>query len=701
MLASVQIDGVLYDSVGVRYKGFSSASTDRTKNPFNVKLDYVIEGQDHNGIDKLKLGNVIQDPSFVREILSYEIARKYMPASGANFAEVYINDVYWGLYANIEAVNKDFLNKHFGSRNNSFFKGNPEDLDLSGENSNLGNSYGTDSTDYYPYYDMKSDHGWTNLYNFIDVLNESPDSVANVLNVDRSLWMHAFNYTVINFDSYVGYAQNYYVYEDDHGRFNPILWDMNMSFASYRLTDASEHWSGFTIPQAQVMDPLLHHSSVSVQPRPLMRNLFENDTHRRMYLAHMRTIMEENFANQDYYVRAQGMQNIIDASVAADTNKFYSYTDFQDNINSTVSDLVDYPGITELMDSRTTFLSTYTGFTGAPDISNIAHGPATVSFGDDFTITAEVTDASYVMLAYRTASTELFTNVEMLDDGSQNDGAAGDGTYGFTIPAPGNAVEYYIYAENDSAGRFAPERAAYEFYKAEVQIAVGDLVINEFLASNSANNVDEDNDFDDWIELYNNTDFPISTSGLFLSDDADNKQKWALPSMVIEPGGYLTFWADDEDDEGMTHANFFVGSTGDSIFLSYDASNVIDSVIFGTQTTDVSTGRYPNGTGDFIAMPPTFGAQNDTLPTAVTYDFETQFEVFPNPAQAEVNIYVNYPKPYYLELRSIEGKLMLSRLMQPTEGVKTLYLAGVNEGLYFITISNDEMKQSKKLIVTK
>ena len=60
------MDGITYDSVGVRYKGFSSVSVNRIKNPFNIKLDYIIEGQDHQGIDKLKLSNCYQDPSFIK-----------------------------------------------------------------------------------------------------------------------------------------------------------------------------------------------------------------------------------------------------------------------------------------------------------------------------------------------------------------------------------------------------------------------------------------------------------------------------------------------------------------------------------------------------------------------------------------------------------------------------------------------------------
>ena len=45
ILADIVLDGITYDSVGVRYKGFSSVSVNRIKNPFNIKLDYIIEGQ--------------------------------------------------------------------------------------------------------------------------------------------------------------------------------------------------------------------------------------------------------------------------------------------------------------------------------------------------------------------------------------------------------------------------------------------------------------------------------------------------------------------------------------------------------------------------------------------------------------------------------------------------------------------------------
>ena len=115
LTGDLTINGTLIPDVGVRYKGYSSYGSDRVKNPFNIKLNHVHAGQRYQGVDKLKLSNVIQDPSFVREALSYEVARKYMPASRANYARVYVNDVYIGLYTNVESVNAEFTDLHFAT----------------------------------------------------------------------------------------------------------------------------------------------------------------------------------------------------------------------------------------------------------------------------------------------------------------------------------------------------------------------------------------------------------------------------------------------------------------------------------------------------------------------------------------------------------------------------------------------------------
>ena len=688
VLADIIIHGSSYDSVGIRYKGFSSASVNRVKNPFNIKLDYIIDGQDHQGIDKLKLSNVIQDPSFIREVLSYEISRKYLPSSQANFTNLYINDTLWGLYTNVEAVNKSFLIDHFDSKYNAFVKCNPENLNvqISAENSNLSNTHGTDSTNYESYYSLKSDYGWTDLYNLIDTLNNFPDSIEQVLNVDRALWMHAINYSLVNFDSYIGYGQNYYLYKDRTKQFNPILWDFNMSFGGFRLTDASQlYFNGFDIFQAQEMDPLIHHNFISVAPRPLMTNLFSDERNRKMYLAHIRTIMQENFINQDYYLRGQHFQNLIDTHVQNDTNKFYSYSDFTTNLTNQVSLVASIcPGITQLMDARSTYLSSYTGFSGEPIISNISTSQ-NINLGDDFWVTAEVLDATYARVSYRFGENQIFRNLEMFDDGLHNDGAAGDGVYGCKISNCSNSIDYYFYADNDSSGVFSPVRAAYEYYSIQLSVSSGDLVINEVMSNNMSTVTDNSGKFEDWIELYNTTNYPISTNGLFITDTLPNLHKWALPNHIISPNSYFVIWADEDGNQGAEHANFKLSNFGEQLILSNSDSSIIDSITYLPQLEDVSFARNPNGMGPFTMMLPTFNKNNNA--TSIHSISESSFVCYPNPFSDKLNI-ISEEGFFVMD---IFGRIIL----ESNHSEKTINTSSWYTGLYFIHLKDDSNKTFK------
>ena len=123
LVGSAVVNGIAFDSVGVRYKGNSSYSSQNDKNPLNIKLDHIINNQTYGEYGTLKLANGYKDPSFVRETLSYEIARNYMPASLANYCQVYINSQYMGLYTSVQSVDKYFKNTHFETSNDIRFKG--------------------------------------------------------------------------------------------------------------------------------------------------------------------------------------------------------------------------------------------------------------------------------------------------------------------------------------------------------------------------------------------------------------------------------------------------------------------------------------------------------------------------------------------------------------------------------------------------
>ncbi|NQT65467.1 MAG: CotH kinase family protein, partial [FCB group bacterium] len=187
LVGDAVVNGVQFDDVGVRYKGNSSYSPQNAKNPLNIKLDHILDDQTYEGYGTLKLANGFKDPSFVRETLSYEIARNYMPASLANYCQVYINNEYLGLYTSVQSVDKYFKNTHFQTNNDIRFKG--EIIQEGPPQSVVVWGYmGADSTYYTDYYELKSDTGWDELIEFLDVFNNNSAEMENYLNVDNHLW---------------------------------------------------------------------------------------------------------------------------------------------------------------------------------------------------------------------------------------------------------------------------------------------------------------------------------------------------------------------------------------------------------------------------------------------------------------------------------------------------------------------------------
>ena len=131
LVAQLRINGIEYDSVGFRFKGNSSyhsvIKSGGKKIPFNIKLNEVHKKQCLPSKCKtIKLSNGFRDPSFTRDALSYHIARKYMPAPHANYAKLYINDEYIGLYTAVESVDGPFLKEHYGDSDGIFVKCDPE-----------------------------------------------------------------------------------------------------------------------------------------------------------------------------------------------------------------------------------------------------------------------------------------------------------------------------------------------------------------------------------------------------------------------------------------------------------------------------------------------------------------------------------------------------------------------------------------------
>jgi hypothetical protein len=129
------------------------------------------------------------------------------------------------------------------------------------------------------------------------------------------------------------------------------------------------------------------------------------------------------------------------------------------------------------------------------------------------------------------------------------------------------------------------------------------IYINEWMADNDNGIVDPATSApEDWFELYNAEEYPVDITGYSLSDDPADPDQWTVSGTVIlQPREFRLVWADGTPSANLwgtnvLHADFKLGKSGESIALYAPNGQSIDSVTFGAQTTDISEGRYPDGT---------------------------------------------------------------------------------------------------------
>lgn len=147
------------------------------------------------------------------------------------------------------------------------------------------------------------------------------------------------------------------------------------------------------------------------------------------------------------------------------------------------------------------------------------------------------------------------------------------------------------------------------------------VVINEWMAGNTHTLPDplDGGKFDDWFELYNYGTNVADLTGYYLTDTATNQFKFQIPAgYTIPPKGFLLVWADKKSATGSPdlHVNFHLSKSGTSIGLYGADGNPIDFVTFGTQTSDVSEGRNPDGGSTLVFMSTASPGTNNIAPNS-------------------------------------------------------------------------------------
>lgn len=704
LLAKMIYEGKTYEGIGVAFKGqtsYNRLTSTQLKKSFTVNMEFSEADVNVEGYESLNFNNAFEDPTYLREVLYGILARKHSPAVRTNFIHLYLNDKDWGIYPNVQQINGEFIREWWFSNDGIRWRadattgggGGPGGGGGFGSGKSAINYLGADTSLYKPYYTLKRSEvkfPWEKLMQAASKLNQTAlvdleKTLPDYIDIDRALWFLATEIAFGDDDSYVFKGgMDYYIYWDpETQRLTPIEVDGNSSLATSRAT-----WS-----------PFYNETNGNY---PLLNRMLAVPAWRQRYLAHLRTIMEQSINPTVVHPVIDRLAKKIDPLVKTDPQSLYGHTSFTSGLSTLKS----------FFTNRYNYLRTQSEVNRvAPSISATTYlvgneeGKLPLS-NQAVQVRSKVSNAegiAAVWLYYSNNLTGNFTKTQMKDDGNSGDGNANDGTFGASIPAfnAGTYVRYYIEAvsnNNVKTVSYDPVGAEHDVYFYQVQSTLSNtstVVINEVLASNTKN-LDEKQQADDWIELYNTTAERINLGGYFLSDNLTNLKKWAIPANTyIEPKGFLTVWADEDQNQGPLHSNFKLSKSGELLILSDPNGTQVDRVEFGEQQDDMGYARVPDGTGSFVIQKSTFNASNNLTTTPVLDLSAIGLKIYPNPAQDQVTIEAESSiEGETLEIYNIQGRLIARQVLQQKTIVNT---NSWPNGTYLLRIGG----MGRKLLILK
>ncbi len=140
-----------------------------------------------------------------------------------------------------------------------------------------------------------------------------------------------------------------------------------------------------------------------------------------------------------------------------------------------------------------------------------------------------------------------------------------------------------------------------------------DMYVNEYIKK------------DDWVELYNTTNYDINLTGLYLSDNTEKPEKYQITASsgintVLPANGYAIVWCSKRDAVSQLHASFKLSNTEGSIIMLSAGSDFVaansdlyeampqlpqsftDTLSYTAVNYDQTIGRFPDGANDYYVM---------------------------------------------------------------------------------------------------
>lgn len=373
---AVIIDNEAYKNVGIRAKGNTSLSSvsayGNDRYSFKIEFDHYDSGKTYYGLDKLSLNNIIQDNTYMKDYLVYQMMGYFgVDSPLCSYVYITVNGEDFRLYLAVEGVEESFLSRNYGSDYGELYKpdttqtqggGDGEMPDMRNaseppdgtevpdrredENGIQGGSSSEDvsliySDDDYDSYSNIFDNAKTNISDddrdrFIESLkkineNENIEDVVDVDEVIRYFVVHNF---VCNFDSYTGsMIHNYYLYEED-GKMSMIPWDYNLAFGGFSAGGGQGDGSNGNATELVNYPIDTPVSGGTVDSRPMLAWIFANKEYTEQYHEYFSEFITECFDSGYVEALVRSTVEMISPYVEKDPTKFCIYDEYETGVET-------------------------------------------------------------------------------------------------------------------------------------------------------------------------------------------------------------------------------------------------------------------------------------------------------------------------------------------------------------------------------
>lgn len=205
-------------------------------------------GSRPDGLKKLTLNNMVQDPSMISEALSYEVFRSLGIASPrTGYAKVTINGVYRGIYLNVETMDSIALPRWY-STTQHLYEGS------------YGSWWGDVGDAYSGHYEVDEgdEDDRSDLQELLDTARNLTSGWSTrmfpIADLEQMTKMWAAEWFLGHWDGYSQHLpNNYYLHADGTGRFTMLPWGTDQTFEwANRYEGTGDH----AIFSGCVLDPI-------------------------------------------------------------------------------------------------------------------------------------------------------------------------------------------------------------------------------------------------------------------------------------------------------------------------------------------------------------------------------------------------------------------------------------------------------------